>query len=118
MGSVNQDMNRQYQAKQQVVNPGNEYWDQNMNRVSITNVQQVNDQAFYQRGNRWVDSRLMEKERSLKPKKVIRFGSGEFRRLAERLSKEGRQGSISMRGDILMVVDGKPVLITGMSATK
>jgi Ca-activated chloride channel family protein len=118
MGSVNQDMNRQYQAKQQVLNPGNEYWDQNMNRVSITSVQQVNDQAFYQRGNRWVDSRLMEKERSLKPKKVIRFGSGEFKRLAERLSREGRQGSISLQGDILMVVDGKPVLITGMSKTK
>jgi Ca-activated chloride channel family protein len=118
MGSVNQDMNRQYQAKQQVLNPGNEYWDHNMNRVTITNVQQVNDQAFYQRGNRWVDSRLMEKERSLKPKKVIRFGSGEFKRLAERLSKEGRQGSISLRGDILMVVDGKPVLITGISKTK
>jgi len=118
MGSVNQDMNRQYQAKQQVLNPGNDYWDQNMNRVTITSVQQVNDQAFYQRGNRWVDSRLMEKERGLKPKKVIRFGSGEFKRLAERLSKEGRQGSISLRGDILMVVDGKPVLITGMSKTK
>jgi len=118
MGSVNQDMNRQSQAKQQVLNPGNEYWDQNMNRVTITSVQQVNDQAFYQRGNRWVDSRLMEKERGLQPKKVIRFGSGEFKRLAERLAKEGRQGSISLRGDILMVVDGKPVLITGMSTTK
>jgi Ca-activated chloride channel family protein len=118
MGSVNQDMNRQYQAKQQVLNPGNEYWDQNMNRVSISNVQQVNDQAFYQRGNRWVDSRLMEKERGLRPQTVIRFGSGEFKRLAERLSKEGRQGSISLRGDILMVVDGKPVLITGRSTTK
>jgi Ca-activated chloride channel family protein len=118
MGSVNQDMNRQYQARQQVLNPGNEYWDQNMNRVTVTSVQQVNDQAFYQRGNRWVDSRLMEKERGLKPQKVIRFGSGEFKRLAERLSREGRQGSISLRGDILMVVDGQPVLITGLSTTK
>ncbi|MBW2704320.1 MAG: VWA domain-containing protein [Deltaproteobacteria bacterium] len=118
LGSVNQDMNRQFQARQQALNPGNEYWDQNMNRVSITNVQQVNDQAFYRRGKRWVDSRLVEKERGQKPKKVIRFGSKEFKQLAERLAKEGRQGSISLRGDILMQVDGKSVLVTSMPASK
>ena len=118
IGSVNQDMNRQFQARQQVLNPGNEYWDRNMNRVSITKVQQINDQAFYLRGKRWVDSRLVEKERGTKPQKIIRFGSAEFKRLAERLAREGRQGSISLRGDILMLVDGKPVLVTDMPASQ
>jgi hypothetical protein len=35
-----------------------------------------------------------------------------------RKAREGRQGSISLRGDILMLVDGKSVLLTGRSTTK
>jgi hypothetical protein len=66
--------------------------------------------AFYQRGKRWVDSRLM-KEAEVQPKKIIEFGSEEFRRLAEKLAEKGRQGSISLRGDILIEIDGEPVLI-------
>ena len=42
---------------------------------------------------------------------MIVFGSQEFRDLAAKLAREGRQGSIALRGDILMLVDGQPVLI-------
>jgi hypothetical protein len=42
---------------------------------------------------------------------VIAFGSQEFRELAARLAHEGRQGSIALRGDVLLQVDGQPVLI-------
>jgi hypothetical protein len=42
---------------------------------------------------------------------VITFGSPEWRDLAAKLAREGRQGSIALRGDILMLVDGQPVLI-------
>jgi Ca-activated chloride channel family protein len=116
ISSVNQEMNRQTMSQQAVLNPYNDYYDRNMNRVSVTSVQQVADRAFYRRGNRWVDSRVVNQEAAQKPGKVIDFGSEEFMRLAERLAREGRQGSISLRGDILMVVDGKPVLIKGPSA--
>lgn len=84
-----------------------------MNRVSIANVQQVNDLAFYNRGGRWVDSRIVNRQSRIQPKRIINFGSDEFRELASRLAREGRQGSISFRGDILMTVDGEPVLIRG-----
>jgi Ca-activated chloride channel family protein len=114
IGSINQDMNRQAMSQQAVLNPGNDFYDLNMNRVSITSVQQVADRAFYRKGNRWVDSRLVDQNRAV-PRKVISFGSKEFQRLVERLATEGRQGSISLRGDILMVVDGQPVLIKGPS---
>jgi hypothetical protein len=57
-----------------------------------------------------VDSRLIE-EASVSPKRIITFGSSEFRELAERLAREGRQGTIALRGDILMQIDGVPVLI-------
>ncbi len=32
-------------------------------------------------------------------------------RLAERLASEGRQGSISLRGEILLMVGDEPVLV-------
>ena len=115
LSSVNQEINNKYQSRQQVLNPSNVYYDANMNRVSTSNVQQVGDRAFYRRGSRWVDSRVVNQEGSIRPTRTISFGSKEFKQLAERLAREGRQGSISLRGDILMVVDGKPILIKGPS---
>jgi len=82
-----------------------------MNRVSIATVQQVNDLAFYRRGNRWVDSRLVNKEKQAEPQRVVRFGSDEFKQLASRLAKENRQGSIALQGDVMMDIDGEAVLV-------
>ncbi len=111
--AVNQSFNNDFQMRQYALNSRNKYFDQNMNRVAITTVQQINDMAFYRRGNRWVDSRIVDKEKEIRPKTEIEFGSEEFRRLALRLAEQGRQGSISLRGDILMVVDGEPILVKG-----
>jgi len=111
LGSLNQEMNHAFQMRQSGSNYRNDYWDANMNRVSITNVQQINDAAFYRRGSRWVDSRLLDQEQSVEPEQVVRFGSDAFRSLAHQLSVHGRQGTISLRGDILTVIDGKTVLI-------
>ncbi|MBW1872812.1 MAG: hypothetical protein JRJ19_12150, partial [Deltaproteobacteria bacterium] len=47
----------------------------------------------------------------IKPKKVITFGSKDFMQLVERLANEGRQGSIALQGDILLVVDGEAILV-------
>jgi Ca-activated chloride channel homolog len=111
MGSLNQSYNNDTQFRQQALNVRNSYFDQNMNRVSIANVQQVSDRAFFQRGNRWVDSRIVNNEANVKPARVIEFGSAEFGRLAARLAEEGRQGTIALRGEILMVVDNETVLV-------
>ncbi len=109
LSSVNQEFNRQAQARQMVLNPTNAYYDANMNRVAVTSVQQVADRAFFRRGRQWVDSRLVESR--ARPAREIRFGSDEFWKLVDRLVREGRQGSIAFRGDVLLEVDGKPVLI-------
>ena len=111
LSSINQDLNNQYQKSMLCANPRNEYLDATMNRVSTTTVQQVCDLAFYKRGARWVDSRLVTNPADFSPERVITFGSEEFRELAAKLAREGRQGSIALRGDILMLVDGQPVLI-------
>ena len=111
LSSVNQDLNNQLQKGVACVNPRNKYLDASMNEVATATVQQVCDLAFYKRNDRWVDSRLVANSAEVRPARVIAFGSEEFRALAARLAGEGRQGSIALRGDILMMLDGQPVLI-------
>ncbi|MCP4614129.1 MAG: VWA domain-containing protein [Planctomycetes bacterium] len=111
LGAVSQSLNIQPQMKQKSLNYNNSFFNEKMERVSITTVQQVNDRAYYRRGNRWVEGLLVEKEAEVIPNKVIEFGSKEFIELAQKLARENRQGSIALRGDVLMLVDGEPVLI-------
>ena len=94
------------------LNLRNSYIDANLNRVEVTGVQQICDRAFYRRGNRWVDSRVVDKEKA-EPDQVIEFGSPEFRKLAAQLAADGRQGSISLDGDIFLLVAGERVLVKG-----
>lgn len=111
LSSVNQDLNNQYQKSVMCVNPRNRFLDSTMNEVASATVQQVCDMAFYRNRDGWVDSRLVAEGNATRPKRIITFGSEEFRVLASKLAREGRQGSIALRGDILMLVDGEPVLI-------
>lgn len=111
--SVNQELNNDFQRNQMCLNPSNAYWNAKLERVSITTVQQVNDQAFYRRGTNWVDSKLVKNYSAIKPSKVVEFGSEEFTKLMWRLVKEGRQSCLAQDGDILLEVDGEPVLIKG-----
>jgi len=111
LGSVNQEFNGQMQKGQFCLNPSNGYWDANMNRVAVSNVQQVCDRAFYRRGNRWVDSAVVEKATDVKPHQVIEFGSPAYHTLVTHLTAQNRQGTVALAGEILMVVEGKTVLI-------
>jgi len=111
LGAVNQSYNIIRQKRQAGLNMRNEYYDERMNRVSIANIQQINDRAYYRRGNRWVDSRVVKNEKEVKPKKVIEFGSKEFIELAHKLAAENRQGSIALGGDVLLLVDGEVILV-------
>jgi hypothetical protein len=116
--AVNQSFNYEAQAKQMTLNMDNSFLNENMERVRIANVQQINDTAYYQRGRRWVDSRLVQNETEVQPEKVIEFGSEEFIELAQKLAKDNRQGSIALRGDILLLVEGEPVLIRSPVETR
>ena len=113
VASVNQELNKNMLQQQKSLNFGNKYWDTRMNAVSVTSIQQIADLAFYRRGNQWTDSRLVNDAQKLEASRTIEFGSPEFLELAHRLAKEGRQGSIALRGDILLSVDGKSVLVKG-----
>lgn len=111
LGAVNQSLNMIGQKKQETLNIRNSFFDADMNRVSISTVQQINDRAYYRRGNRWVDSRLVSNEAEVKPTKIIEFGSEEFIELAEKMARDNRQGAIALVGDVLLQIDGEPVLI-------
>ena len=110
LGAINQGFNYQYQSRQFTLNRGNGFWDQNMNRVEISNVRQVDDRVFYQRGNRWIDGRIAARKQQGEPDKVVEIGSKEFMELAKRLAKQNRQACVALKGEILLEVDGERVL--------
>ncbi|MGH7199044.1 MAG: hypothetical protein ACREJB_00455, partial [Planctomycetaceae bacterium] len=91
LASVNQSINGQYQLQQSCVNLRNGYYDAGMQRVAIATVQQVNDRAFFRRGNQWVDGQLIGNEEPKEPERTVKFGSPEFRALAETLAAQNRQ---------------------------
>ena len=113
VASVNQTLNLVSQKNQASLNGRNRYLDANLGSAEITTVQQVSDRAFFRRGERWVDSRLVGDGDNKEPERTIEFGSPEFRKLAARLAADGRQGSISLQGDILLLVGGERVLVKG-----
>jgi Ca-activated chloride channel family protein len=111
LGSVNQDSNGVYMKGQSVSNMTNAYLDPQMRRVAVTEVQQVNDRAYYKRGNRWIDSRLVNQPGSAQPARVIEPGSREYDALVDRMVAENRNGSLALPGEKVMEVDGQTVLV-------
>lgn len=109
--AVNQELNSQSQKSASQLNYRNAYWNANLDRAQIASVQQVADRAFYQKAGRWVDSRLVGQGDARQSPRVVEFGSAEFMDLAHRLAREDRQGSIMMRGEILLLVDGQAILV-------
>lgn len=109
IASINQDVNNTILKQQTYLNGRNEFLDANLDRVGISTVQQVNDKAFYRRGGAWIDSELVDKEN--KDAKVIEFGSPQFNELVDKLTTAGRNGCVSLQGDVLLNVDGQAVLI-------
>jgi Ca-activated chloride channel family protein len=114
VAAVNQGFNMARQKVQDELNYDNRFYDAQMNEVSISAVQQINDNAYYRRGGQWVDSKLVTQPQ-VTPARTIEFGSKEYFELAQRLARENRQGSIALGGDILLIVDGESVLIKSPS---
>ncbi len=111
LGAVNQSMNVMSQMTPSNLSCWNTFLDEQTNRAAISNVRQISGMAFYQRDNRWVDSRLVNEGKTVEPAKAVEFGSAEIHRPAERLAAEGRQGGIAPRSDSLLQVNGEPVWI-------
>ncbi len=111
MGGVTQAMNGRAQKDQTSSNRSNFYLTQNMQRVETTNVQQITDRTFFRRNNRWVDASALPREKEVTPDRTIEFGTDEFYLLVDRLVAEGRQGILALSGEMLLLIDGKTVLV-------
>lgn len=111
--AIAQSANTRGQANQQRVNRRNRIVDATMKEIEIRGVAQIADRAFYQRGERWVDSRLPRTQDPLPPDEVVSFGTPRHDALVGRLTAQGRQGVVALRGDLLLELDGKRVLILG-----
>ncbi len=111
IGGVNQALNNNVQLQQTFANRHNAYYDRNMNRVQVSRVQQINDRAFFQRGNRWIDSQVVNSKSAIKPDRTIAFGSSEYMKLMDELIKKNRQGTLSLSGEILMRINDENILV-------
>jgi Ca-activated chloride channel family protein len=110
IGGVSQAVNSASQKSLGNMNRSNFYFTQNMERVEITTVQQITDRTFFKRNNRWVDADALKNEKA-KPDQTIEFGTPEFYQLVDRLVRDGREGILALSGEMLLVIDGKTVLI-------
>jgi len=109
--SVNQALNFNEQKAQARLKYDNNYLDEDLNRVQIDNVQQVCDRAFFKRGTRWIDSRLVAGQGAPEIDQVIEFGSEAHRELVRSFVLQGRQGVLSLSGEILIPFENKNLLI-------
>ena len=89
------------------MNGRNGYFDQNMNRVETSNVQQVGNGAFFQRGNTWIDGGVDQRRLARPDRPRGPVGTPEYSRVIDALTAENRQGALSHSGDILLQIDGK-----------
>ncbi|MHC4717045.1 MAG: VIT domain-containing protein, partial [Planctomycetota bacterium] len=111
IAAMNQGFNNDSQQRQIAVNRRNVYLDRNMNRVQTSTVQQVNDRAFFRKGNRWVDGNALNAKGGAKVDRTVRIGSPEFMKLLETLVRQNRQGTVSMSGEILLRVGDRNILV-------
>jgi Ca-activated chloride channel family protein len=108
----NQAVNNDFQQEQWADNRRNWHYDKNMRRVEISNVQQMNGRAFFQRGERWIDSRVINGGSMDQVDETVRIGSEAHRRLVDNLAKQNRNGDLSLGGEVLLRVQERNVLVT------
>jgi Ca-activated chloride channel family protein len=110
VAAMNQAWNINAQKAQTALNPRNVYFDGALNPVAVATVQQVCDRAFFKRGPRWIDARLIEAG-TFEPERRVRRGSPAHEALLGRLLERGQNALLSLRGEILLQIDGERILV-------
>ncbi|MDA0812332.1 MAG: VIT domain-containing protein [Verrucomicrobia bacterium] len=110
--SANQELNTKSWTEKKSLNRTNQFWDSTLKEVEITQVQQVNDRAYFKRGEFWVDSQIGQgSAAAITPDRVVEIGSPEFSKLVDQLAADNRQGCFALSGQLLLNVDGQSVLV-------
>ncbi len=90
LSSVNQSINNTIQQRQHFLNGGNYYWDANMRLVTVPNVRQLSNGAFFLQGSTWVDGRLVGRP-NVAPQEIVPFESAAYEKLLNQLTILGEQ---------------------------
>jgi Ca-activated chloride channel family protein len=111
-GGVNQDRNIQMMAGQTAApaQRANVWYNSKNERVEVHTVQQVANLNFFRRGNRWVDSNILDKEGE-KPDREVIFGSDEYNKLVTELTKTNQQAILAMDGEVYFLYNNQRVLV-------
>jgi hypothetical protein len=91
------------------------YLDASMQAVETGEIQQVSDRAFWKRGERWIDGQSVLNQR-LEPDERIERGSSRCVELQRELEAQGRGAVLSLRGEVLLEIAGRNVLVTWPAA--
>lgn len=110
-GAVNQSLNWNEQKAQVRLNYDNHFYDESLSTVAFSNVQQIADRAFFRRGGQWIDGHLINQQAGFQPDQTVTFGSPEHQAILAELISEGRQGVISLDGEILLRHDGRTICV-------
>ncbi|MCK6459058.1 MAG: VIT and VWA domain-containing protein [Planctomycetes bacterium] len=97
--------------KKQSVLDGRNLLDDKIDRAGLAAVQQASDRALFCRGKQWIDGRIVAGRSPVAPDATIECGTPEFERLVDALVAEDRQGLLAVRGEILLRLDGRNVLV-------
>ena len=103
------DLNMKKQQRQ--LDYFNGYLDAKSNRVEITDVQQVCDRALFKRGSTWIDGNVVAAKVKVEADEVVAFGTPAFDKLLDELIAEGRPGVIAFKGEILLRLKGRNILV-------
>jgi len=114
--AVAQGLNFESMKKTQKLDYRNGYLNDKLQRVEVSGVQQVASFCLFQRGDRWIDGRLVAengagKRTAAAPAVTIRYGTPAYDALLTHLVKSGEQGLIARKGEILLRYEGKTVLV-------
>jgi Ca-activated chloride channel family protein len=110
--SVNQEANLAQAKDGTCLNLRNSYWSSDLSRTEFANVQQICDRAYYKKGERWIDSKApSETAAAAPPDRVVEIGSPEFASIVDQLAANGRLATLSLRGEILMELNGQRILV-------
>ena len=109
--SVNQEANVAAAKDGTCLNLRNGYTKSDLTKTEFANVQQVSDRAYFKKGERWIDSKAPAETAAAPPDRIVEIGSPEFAALVDELATAGRLSTLSLRGEILMELGGKRVLV-------
>jgi hypothetical protein len=111
-GAANQVMNKQSSkltgAKANITNG---YVNADMEYVSVQTVQQTSDLAFFQRGDRWIDSRLIDTTEVPKADRTLAFGTDEFDVYVRQLTSRHHNDIFAVAGNLVFRDNDQVVLL-------